>query len=44
MEMDTERLDWLDGDSNRLEDVRNYMNNEDASVREAIDALMTDHG
>lgn len=44
METDTERLDWLDADSDRLEDVRNYMNNENVSVRETIDALMTDHG
>lgn len=44
METDTERLDWLDADNDRLEDVRNYMNNEGVSVREAIDSLMTDHG
>jgi hypothetical protein len=41
MELDTERLDWLDADSDRLEDVRGYMNNEDCGVRAAIDALMT---
>ena len=39
MEMDTERLDWLDADSDRLEDVRNRMNDEEETVREAIDAL-----
>lgn len=37
---DTERLDWLDADNTRLEDVRGRMNNENETVREAIDALV----
>lgn len=36
---DTERLDWLEVDNTRLEDVRGRMNNEDETIREAIDAL-----
>lgn len=33
---DSECLDWLDVDSDRLEDVRGTMNNENMTVREAI--------
>lgn len=36
---DTERLDWLDADNTRLEDVRGRMDNENETIREAIDAL-----
>lgn len=36
---DTERLDWLESDPDRLEDVRGWLNNEDSSVRDAIDVL-----
>lgn len=36
---DTERLDWLDIDSDRLEDVRGRMNDDEETVREAIDFL-----
>jgi len=36
---DTERLDWLDEDNGRLEDVRGRMNNEGEDLRTAIDAL-----
>lgn len=41
---DAERLDWLDADNERLEDVRGRMNDEDENIREAIDALMNDNG
>ena len=34
---DKERLDWLDADSSRLEDVRGRVNNEGGTVRAAID-------
>jgi len=34
---DQERLDWLEADSDRLEDVRGRVNNEGVSVRAAID-------
>lgn len=36
---DTERLNWLAADSDRLEDVRGWLNNNDGELREAIDAL-----
>lgn len=36
---DTERIDWLDVDDTRLEDVRFRMINEDENIREAIDAM-----
>lgn len=36
---DSERLDWLEADNLRLEDVRVRMNNEGELLREAIDAL-----
>lgn len=36
---DTERLDWLSRDNVRLEDVRYRMENEQETIREAIDAL-----
>lgn len=36
---DTERLDWLGADNTRLEDVRGRMDNENETIREAIDAL-----
>lgn len=37
---DTERLDWLHDDPDRLEDVLGCVNNEGFSVREAIDSLI----
>ncbi len=37
---DKDRLDWLDYDSDRLEDVRGRVNNESETLREAIDWLM----
>jgi hypothetical protein len=40
MMMDTERLDWLGADASRLQDVYWRMQNEDESLREAIDALV----
>lgn len=36
---DTERLNWLDEDVTRLEDVRGRMNNENEDIRDAIDRL-----
>jgi hypothetical protein len=36
---DTERLDWLAKDTERLEDVRGRMENENVDIREAIDWL-----
>ena len=36
---DSERLDWLEEDRSRLEDVRGRCNNEGTTVREAIDHL-----
>lgn len=36
---DSDRLDWLEADESRLEDVRGRVNNEGASIREAIDWL-----
>jgi hypothetical protein len=36
---DNERMDWLEADHNRLEDIRWYVINENATVREAIDYL-----
>ncbi len=36
---DAERLDWLDHDDARLEDVRYRMLNEEETIREAIDTL-----
>jgi hypothetical protein len=39
---DRERLDWLTSD--RLEDVRGRCNNEDVTVREAIDWFITEAG
>lgn len=39
---DSERLDWLEGDSMRLEDVRGWMDNEEHDVRKAIDTLAED--
>lgn len=38
---DEERLDWLEEDPDRLEDVRGYVNNEGGTVRDAIDAVRT---
>ena len=37
---DTERLDWLEGDNIRLDDVGRRMEVEGESIREAIDALV----
>lgn len=37
---DEERLDWFAQDNNRLENVRGRMNNEDCTLREAIDWFM----
>lgn len=36
---DTERIDWLEQDSSRLEDVRGRVENENVDIREAIDWL-----
>lgn len=36
---DTERIDWLEADPVRVEDVHGYMSNEGATVRGAIDRL-----
>lgn len=36
---DTERLDWLEVDSSRLEDVRGRVENENVDIRVAIDWL-----
>lgn len=36
---DEQRLNWLNEDTERLEDVRGYMVNEEVDIREAIDRL-----
>lgn len=42
LEDDAIRIDWIDDDPSRLEDVRGRVNNEGGTVREAIDWLMKD--
>jgi hypothetical protein len=36
---DRQRIDWLEADAERLEDVRGYVNNEGGTIRDAIDEL-----
>jgi hypothetical protein len=36
---DKDRIDWLNDDTKRLEDVRGHCNNDGVTVREAIDWL-----
>ena len=38
--IDKIRLDWLDADASRLEDVRGHMNNNSCTLREAIAASL----
>lgn len=42
--LDSKRLSWLDGDDDRLLDVRGYLQNEGGTVREAIDVLRARQG
>lgn len=38
-ETDQERIEWLQADTSRLQDVYWYIQNEDGTVRQAIDKL-----
>jgi hypothetical protein len=42
MPTDTERLNWLEKDNSNLQDVYWHIENEEGTVREAIDWFMTE--